>query len=44
MMHDDSWYLIMFVETRQPVQDGNQYLMKVSYKMKKYYVKLIDDI
>jgi hypothetical protein len=34
----------MFVETRQSVQDGYQYLMKVSYKMKKYDVKLIEDV
>jgi len=34
----------MFVEFRQSVQDGYQYLMKVSYKMKKYDVKLIEDV
>ena len=34
----------MFVETRQSVEDGYQYLIKVSSKMKKYDVKLIDDV
>ena len=45
MMYDDVWwYMMNHDDVWQSVEDGYQYLMKVSNEMKKCVVKLIDEV